>query len=210
LARPDQTRPVDRHDLAVITALRRSDPFTITKDSALKPAVTAAATSLAVHGAERGRGGAIIIFARASRLFKQPSAITICCGCSKRAEIQRQRGIQEEMDHVYSNDTSNDAQSPLMRQLKSNAERNSIASLMTKEKRSCFVQLPFTSAALIQQLSADVKRQTNTAPVKSGVTVTQVAQGCGPGRWRGPGGWCRGPGYGGRCWRGAYGRLHCA
>jgi hypothetical protein len=44
------------------------------------------------------------------------------------------------------------------------------------------------------------------ALVKSDAGITKVAQGCGPGGWRGPGGMCR---YGGRCWRGAYGRLHC-
>ena len=39
---------------------------------------------------------------KASRLFKQPPAATICCGYSRRAEIQRQRGIQEQTNHVYS------------------------------------------------------------------------------------------------------------
>jgi hypothetical protein len=46
--------PVDRHDLALITArdaVRRSDPLTITKDSALEPASVAAATSSAAQGA---------------------------------------------------------------------------------------------------------------------------------------------------------------
>jgi hypothetical protein len=42
-------------------AVRRSDPFTIKKDSALEVASVAAATSLAAHGAERGEGCAIII-----------------------------------------------------------------------------------------------------------------------------------------------------
>ena len=46
---------------------------------------------------------------RASRLFEQPSAITVCCGYSKRAEIQRQCGIQEETEHVYSNAATNDS-----------------------------------------------------------------------------------------------------
>ena len=46
---------------------------------------------------------------RASRLFNQPSAIAICRGYSKRAKSQRQRGIQEETNHVYSNTTSNDS-----------------------------------------------------------------------------------------------------
>lgn len=54
------------------------------------------------------------------------------------------------------------------------------------------------------------------APLHSGATITQVAQGCGPGGWRGPYGACRygyyrGYGvYGRRCWRGPYGGLHCA
>ena len=55
---------------------------------------------------------------RASRLFKQPSAITICCGCSKRTEIQRQCGIQEETEHVYSNDANTNSRSSVLRQLK--------------------------------------------------------------------------------------------
>jgi hypothetical protein len=48
--------PVDRHDLALITArdaVRRSDPLTITKDSALEPASVATATSSAAQGAAR-------------------------------------------------------------------------------------------------------------------------------------------------------------
>jgi hypothetical protein len=45
------------------------------------------------------------------------------------------------------------------------------------------------------------------APLKSETTITKVAQGCGPGGWRGPAGACH---YGGpRCWRGPYGGLHC-
>jgi hypothetical protein len=50
--------------------------------------------------------------------------------------------------------------------------------------------------------------QANVPPaaLKSDVGITKLAQGCGPGGWRGPGGVCR---YGGRCWRGAYGRQHC-
>jgi hypothetical protein len=47
-------RAVDRQDLALITAtdaVRRSDPLTITKDSALEPASVAAATSSAAQGA---------------------------------------------------------------------------------------------------------------------------------------------------------------
>ncbi len=45
------------------------------------------------------------------------------------------------------------------------------------------------------------------APLNSGTAVTQVAQGCGPGGWRGPYGHCN---YGPRrCWRGPYGGVHC-
>ena len=55
---------------------------------------------------------------RASRLFEQPSAITICCGYSKRAEIQRQCGIQEETEHVYSNDANTNSRSSVLRRLK--------------------------------------------------------------------------------------------
>ncbi|HLJ71241.1 MAG TPA: hypothetical protein VKU03_07990 [Roseiarcus sp.] len=56
------------------------------------------------------------------------------------------------------------------------------------------------------------------APLTTGADIVHVAQGCGPGRWRGPGGWCRGPGWRGpgwrgpgwrHCWRGPYGHLHC-
>jgi len=62
------------------------------------------------------------------------------------------------------------------------------------------------------------------APLANGSGVVKVAQGCGLGRWRGPGGWCHGPAYypgyyhpgwgysgyyGRRCWRGAYGYWHC-
>jgi hypothetical protein len=55
------------------------------------------------------------------------------------------------------------------------------------------------------------------APVGNDAGIVKIAQGCGPGRWRGPGGWCRGPGYGPgpgwgwhrHCWRGPYGHLHC-
>jgi len=60
------------------------------------------------------------------------------------------------------------------------------------------------------------------APLKSTPEVVQIAQGCGPGGWRGPYGHCHwggapGPyyggapgwGYGRHCWRGAYGHLHC-
>jgi hypothetical protein len=36
--------------------------------------------------------------------------------------------------------------------------------------------------------------QMRVAPLKSEIAVTQVAQGCGPGRWRAAGGRCRGSG----------------
>jgi hypothetical protein len=49
------------------------------------------------------------------------------------------------------------------------------------------------------------------APLKIATPVTQVAQGCGPGGYRGPYGHCRYGGYyGRRCWRGPYGAVHCA
>ena len=44
--------------------------------------------------------------------------------------------------------------------------------------------------------------------VESGTSITKVAQGCGPGGWRGPYGRCHW-GYARRCWRGPYGGLHC-
>jgi len=54
------------------------------------------------------------------------------------------------------------------------------------------------------------------APLATGADIVHVAQGCGPGRWRGPGGYCHGPGWGPgwgggwrHCWRGPYGHLHC-
>jgi hypothetical protein len=57
--------PVDRRDLALITvtgAVRKSDPFAVTKDSASQPAFVAAATSSATQGRPgRGEGCAIII-----------------------------------------------------------------------------------------------------------------------------------------------------
>jgi hypothetical protein len=47
------------------------------------------------------------------------------------------------------------------------------------------------------------------APLESGTSITKVAQGCGPGGWRGPYGRCHWGGYARRCWRGRYGGLHC-
>lgn len=46
------------------------------------------------------------------------------------------------------------------------------------------------------------------APLESGTSITKVAQGCGPGGWRGPYGHCHW-GYARHCWRGPYGGLHC-
>jgi len=46
------------------------------------------------------------------------------------------------------------------------------------------------------------------APLESGTSMTKVAQGCGPGGWRGPYGRCHW-GYARHCWRGPYGGLHC-
>jgi hypothetical protein len=45
-------------------------------------------------------------------------------------------------------------------------------------------------------LATASEAQMSVAPLRSKVEVTQVAQGCGPGRWRSAGGWgwCRGPG----------------
>jgi hypothetical protein len=44
-------------------------------------------------------------------------------------------------------------------------------------------------------LATASEAQMPVAPLKSKIAVTQVAQGCGPGRWRAAGGWgwCRGP-----------------
>jgi hypothetical protein len=41
-------------------------------------------------------------------------------------------------------------------------------------------------------LATASEAQMPIAPLKSEMAVTQVAQGCGPGRWRGFGDWCRG------------------
>jgi hypothetical protein len=45
-------------------------------------------------------------------------------------------------------------------------------------------------------LTTASEAQMPIVPLKSEISVTQVAQGCGPGRWRAAGGWgwCRGPG----------------
>ena len=41
-------------------------------------------------------------------------------------------------------------------------------------------------------LATASEAQMPVAPLKSEIAFTQIAQGCGPGRWRGFGGWCRG------------------
>jgi hypothetical protein len=46
------------------------------------------------------------------------------------------------------------------------------------------------------------------APLEGRTSITKVAQGCGPGGWRGPYGRCHW-GYARHCWRGPYGGLHC-
>jgi hypothetical protein len=46
------------------------------------------------------------------------------------------------------------------------------------------------------------------APLESATSITKVAQGCGPGGWRGPYGRCN-YGYARHCWRGPYGHVHC-
>jgi hypothetical protein len=43
-------------------------------------------------------------------------------------------------------------------------------------------------------LATASEAQMLVAPLKSEIGITQVAQGCGPGRWRTIGGWCRGTG----------------
>jgi hypothetical protein len=43
-------------------------------------------------------------------------------------------------------------------------------------------------------LATASEAQMPVAPLRSKVEVTQVAQGCGRGRWRSAWGWCRGPG----------------
>ena len=55
-------------------------------------------------------------------------------------------------------------------------------------------------------LSTISEAKVPVAPLNNATSVTPVAQGYGPGGWRGPYGHCR---YGGRCWRGPYGAVHC-
>jgi hypothetical protein len=57
-------------------------------------------------------------------------------------------------------------------------------------------------------LAAAAEAKVPVAPLNGESTITQVAQGCGPGGWRGPYGHCN---YGPvrKCWRGYYGHLHC-
>jgi hypothetical protein len=46
------------------------------------------------------------------------------------------------------------------------------------------------------------------APLAGETSMIKVAQGCGPGGWRGPHGHCHW-GYPRHCWRGPHGGLHC-
>ncbi len=61
----------------------------------------------------------------------------------------------------------------------------------------------FVVGAGVLLLATASRAELPVAPLKSETAVRQVAQGCSPGQWRGPGGWCRGPGYGHRphCYR---------
>ena len=72
--------------------------------------------------------------------------------------------------------------------------------------RSYSIGLVLGAGALLLATASDAR--VLVAPLKSETTITKVAQGCGPGGFRGPYGGCR---YGGprRCWRGPYGGLHC-
>ena len=90
----------------------------------------------------------------------------------------------------------------------------------------CVSAVGFAAAASAMLFSVTADAAVPIAPLANGSDLVQVAQGCGPGRWRGPGGWCHGPAYPGpgyyrpgwgyngyygqRCWRGAYGYWHCA
>ena len=68
------------------------------------------------------------------------------------------------------------------------------------------IGLALGAAVLLVASASEAK--VPVAPLKGAATITKVAEGCGPGGWRGPGGACH---YGGRrCWRGPYGGLHCA
>ena len=73
--------------------------------------------------------------------------------------------------------------------------------------RSYAIGLALGTGALLVASASEAK--VPVAPLKSETTITKVAQGCGPGGWRGPGGACHYGGYGRRCWRGPYGGLHC-
>jgi hypothetical protein len=68
----------------------------------------------------------------------------------------------------------------------------------------------FLFAATTLLLSSAAGAKVPVAPLENATSVTRVAQGCGPGGWRGPYGRCHYGGYARRCWRGPYGALHCA
>jgi hypothetical protein len=78
--------------------------------------------------------------------------------------------------------------------------------------RMNFIKAPvvaaiFGAGALLAASAADAA--VLVAPLGNETGVVKVAEGCGPGRWRGPGGYCHGPGYARHCWRGYYGHVHC-
>ena len=71
--------------------------------------------------------------------------------------------------------------------------------------RNYSIALALSAGPLLVAWACEAK--VPVAPLKSETTITKVAQGCGPGGVRGPGGACH---YGTRhCWRGPRGTLHC-
>jgi hypothetical protein len=63
-------------------------------------------------------------------------------------------------------------------------------------------------AAATLMLATVAQAAVIVAPLESGTSISKVAQGCGPGGWRGPYGHCHyAPAR--RCWRGPYGGVHC-
>jgi hypothetical protein len=71
--------------------------------------------------------------------------------------------------------------------------------------RNYAIGLALSAGALLVACASEAK--VTVPPLKSETTITKVAQGCGPGGVRGPGGACH---YGSRhCWRGPRGTLHC-
>jgi hypothetical protein len=75
--------------------------------------------------------------------------------------------------------------------------------------RNYAIGLVLGTGALLVANASEAK--VPVVPLKVATPITQVAQGCGPGGWRGPYGHCRYGGYSGRrCWRGPYGAVRCA